>query len=226
MPLYKFDGISKTPTYIGSSVICSFLGLNVLITAAHVLKDILPDIPWYPYSENEFRPLPYIEIGILEDDYDIGICTLKSISELYDPINSITFGEFSKEDNYHHLIIGCPATTTKGSNKTIQKISFEGYLTNTSLESEYVRLKVKNEDKFVLEFQKENVFKENRTKNVFYNPYGMSGGAVLQFCDENPSLFQLVGIIIEWDPHRKNAIICTKIEKVIENFKVSRIDKT
>ena len=58
VPLYKMNKDRSIPEFVGSSVYCQFEGLGLLFTAGHVLQEIWPERPWYPYSIDTFTPLP------------------------------------------------------------------------------------------------------------------------------------------------------------------------
>jgi len=223
IPLYKEDIEEKRPVFVGTSVFINILGLNVILTAAHVIDYILPNRILYPHSENEFKELNYLEIRKLGQNYDIAICIINQTSLFYKPLGIDLIDMFKGDEQYQHLLVGCPASTTKHSNKNKQEIRFEGYLTNAASEKEYKRLKLDSTIKVVVKFQKENVFKENMKKHQFYDPYGMSGGAIFQFSEMDVTNVKLVGIITDWDKNKKNVIIGTRIEKILESFTVYKI---
>ena len=227
VPLYKMNKQKGFPEFIGTSVYFVFGPMRLLITAEHVLTDIFPDKILFPYSEDSIAELPCDGIHKHKrPDLDIGMVELKEELQMWYPLDSIFMSRFNQDEAYQHLLIGYPASSTKKSNRNRQAIELKGYLTSAAADQEYKRLNISKEDKMVLEFKKKNVFAEKRKMMTFPKPYGMSGGAVFQFHEEEPEKLFLVGIMNAWDPNRKNAIIATKIEKYTEMFKIRKIDLT
>lgn len=219
IPLYKRNHIDKRFEYVGSSVLCNFYGLQVIFTAAHVLEETKPEKPYLPYSEDEFIELPSNEIRvIIENDIDIGIAILAIDLPLYLAVDVSRIGSFCSEEKFQHILVGCPGSSTKHSDRNTQKAKIEGYITSAGEESEYMRLNVNLSEKFIVKFNKEKVYKENMKQFTFPNPNGMSGGGIFQFDETNASKFELVGIMTDWDTRKKNAIVAARIDNVLNKY--------
>jgi hypothetical protein len=219
IPLYKRNHLNKIFEYVGSSVLCNFYGLKVLFTAAHVLEETQPEKPYLAYSEDRFMELPSNEIRVIrENDIDIGIAILAIDLPLYLSVDSLKFGSFCSDEKFQHILVGCPGSGTRHSDRNTQKTKIQGYVTSASEESEYLRLNVNKKEKFIVKFNKEKVYKENMKQFTFPNPNGMSGGGIFQFDENNAGKFELVGIMTDWDPHRKNAIIAARIDNIMNKY--------
>jgi len=223
VPLYKRNHLDKIFEYVGSSVLCNIYGLKVLITAAHVLSKVQPEKLYLPYSEDKFIELPSNEIVITENDIDIGFAILAIDLPLYLSVDISKMGSFSSDEKFQHILVGCPGSSTKHSDRTTQKTTIQGYVTSASEGSEYIRLNVDMHEKLIVKFNKEKVYRENKKEFTFPNPNGMSGGGIFQFDENNAIKFELVGIMTDWDTSKKNAIIGARIDNILNKY--LRIEK-
>ncbi len=225
IPLYKWNYKINRPDFVGTSVYCNYGPIKMLYSAKHVFQEIIPDRPWYPYSTTEMRNIPFEKYIIADDEsIDIGIIQLTEELEMWKPIPFNLLSGFDNKEEYQHLLVGYPGSSTKKSTNETQKIEIKGYLTSAAKDEEYTRLKVDKSKRFVVLFKKKNVYKENLEKMTFPNPNGMSGGGVFQFNEKNPNKQYLVGIMTDWDIEQYKAIIATRIESVTDLFKIWRID--
>jgi hypothetical protein len=225
VPLYRMVGNPRRPEFIGSSVYCRFGPIQMIITAGHVLREILPERAWYPHSTEEFRELPcdsYALSKIEADDSAVGV--LNESLPMWTPIPSERFGTFDPREEYQHILYGYPGSSTKGSTPHAQRIEIKGYLTSATPPGDYTRMEVDSKLEFAVLFKKENVFKRDLKKITFPNPNGMSGGPVFQFHESNARAQHLVGVMTRWDANRKKAIIATRIETITNKFHVVRVD--
>jgi hypothetical protein len=223
VPLYRMNKEKGFPEFIGSSVYCKIGQMRLLLSAEHVLTGIYPDKILYPYSDNLIAELTCDGIHKHKNTaLDIGIVELQSELPRWMPIASTFFAEFQRKEEYQHLLVGYPASSTKKSYRLEQKIELKGYLTNAADEKEYKRLNKSPTDKLIVTFQKKKVFSRKEFKMTFPNPNGMSGGAVFQFHENTPTQLSLVGIMNEWDTQSKIAIVATRIEKYDEMLVIEK----
>ena len=227
VPLYRMAGIPPRPEFVGSSVYCRFGPVQMLLTAGHVLKSMVPDRPWYPHSDSEFRQLPCDEHHYPKRELeDSAVAPLtEGLSPMWTPLSSARFTAFSGEDGFQHFLVGYPSASTKGSTPQFQRIEIKGYLTAAAPPEEYSRLSADPRRELVVVFRKKNVYERDRKKSTFPNPNGMSGGAVFQFHESDAKTQSLVGLMTRWDVTRKRAIIAERIESVTGNFRVLRITR-
>lgn len=226
VPLYKMDLQKGRHEFVGSSVYCKFGPIMMLFSAGHVFKDILQDRAWYPYSMTEMRELPCEKYSFPNDDTnDSGIAVLNENLPMWSPITYELFSTFKQGEDYHHILVGYPGSSAKGSTSKIQKLEIKGYLTSAATNEEYSRLQVDQMKEFIVLFKKKNVYGEKHNKFMFPNPNGMSGGGVFQFHEKNPNIQFLVGIMTRWDVNKKNVIIATRIESITKLFDVVKINK-
>ncbi|WP_319560318.1 hypothetical protein [Marispirochaeta sp.] len=221
IPLYRMNYAAKRPEFVGTSVYCLYGKIRFVLTARHVFKQIIPDRPWFQYSENEMRELQFEKYIIANDnDLDVGVVVIENDIPLFNPISYTYFGTFQDSKEYQHLLVGYPGSSTKRSTRHNQRIKFQAYLTTAASNEEYNRLKVDRTKKLIVSFKKEKVYNEEHNLITFPNPNGMSGGAVFQFNENNHNQMYLVGVMTDWDVNRKNAIIATRIECIDEFFRI------
>ena len=225
IPLYRMNYELKKPEFVGSSIFCSYGPIKFIFSAKHVFEEIIPDRPWFPYSENEMSELQFEKYILANDlDLDIGIILVTNQFKLFKPISARFFGSFNESIDYQHLLTGYPSSSTKRSSKHDQRIKFQVYLTSAASNEEYSRLKVDKNKRFVVKFKKKNVYNEKKNLVTFPDPNGMSGGGVFQFNEKNHNQMNLVGLMTDWDIYKKNAIIATRIECINELFRIWKID--
>jgi hypothetical protein len=241
VPLYKVNPVAgRYPVFVGSSVYCQFGPFVMLFTAGHVLRHILPDHAIYPQplptpveeprggripllrSLVEMRAVPY-ERYVLPTNKtdDSGIIVLKSNLQFWTPLPAEGFSQFDEREEYQHVMVGYPASSTRGSIRSNQRIEIKGYLTNAAPAGEYSNVQADPTRQLVLLFKKQKVYGKNRLRVTFPNPYGMSGGAVFQFHEKSPRVQSLVGIMTEW---QGRAIVATRVEAFTSKFHIERID--
>jgi len=241
VPLYKTNQKpGRLPEFVGSSVYCQFGPFVMLLTAGHVLGAILPDNAIYPQPLNEdigepvsartpmlrarveMRGVPFERYALARDEKeDSGIIQLKSRLPWWTPIASEGFSQFDSREEYQHILVGYPASSTRGSVRSNLRIEIKGYLTSAAPDKPYSDLRADPTRQLVVLFKKEKASGKNRTRVTFPDPYGMSGGAVLQFHEKAPQKQSLVGIMTDW---RNGAIVATRIESITQKFRVTRVD--
>jgi hypothetical protein len=224
VPLYRRTLDPLGLEYIGSSTYCIFGPIRMLVSAAHVLKCILPNRAWYPYSNQESRELPCEKYAFSKNQTD-DVCIMELVADLpnWSPLPSMDFSEFNSTSEYQHILLGYPASSAKGSTAHNQHLEIKGYLTSPSPAEEYGRLGVDPNREFVVEFRKKKVFERDLHQTTFPNPNGMSGGPVLQFHEKSARIQKLVGIMNRWDLNRKKAIVATRIETITKRFSVVKV---
>ena len=241
IPLYKANPESgRPPKFVGSSIYCQFGPFVMLLTAGHVLRAILPDHAIYPQPLREdiggpestrapmlravveMRRVPFERYALAKDEReDSGIIQLTIPLPMWTPLASEGFSRFDAREEYQHVLVGYPASSTRGSVRRNQRIEIKGYLTSAAPAEQYADLRADPARQLVVLFKRQKVYGKNRARVTFPNPYGMSGGAALQFHEKSPRTQSLVGIMTDW---RGGVIVATRIESITQKFRVAKVD--
>jgi hypothetical protein len=241
VPLYKTAAEpGHLPDFVGSSVYCRFGRSLLLLTAGHVLKDIMPGSAIYPLllspkigpagsrgpmisGSAQFRGIPSEKWWSQKNDgEDAGIIELKDpLGSIWTPLRGERFARFDEREEYQHVLLGYPGSSVKGWKPDEQSIRIMGYLTSAAPAGEYAAVGAQVHQELVVLFKRQKVYGQDQSRVTFPDPHGMSGGPVVQFHEKSPRVQSLVGILTEW---HGDSIVATRIETITRHFRVVRID--
>ena len=165
----------------------------------------------------EMRRAPFDRYFFSPDEKeDSAFMILDSVLPNFAPLPEEGFSQFDERAEFQHVLVGYPASSTRGSMRERHRIEIMGYLTSAARAQEYANLQADSARQLVVLFKKWKGFGKNRVRVTFPDPYGMSGGAVLQFHEKARRTQSLVGIMTDW---RGGAIIASRIENITKRFR-------
>ena len=201
--------------HIGTSVYLHLDNRHFLITAGHVIDDVIEY--WVPVENGKFETIPGIESKfIICQTIDIAIIELSKSLILFTPLELSNIYDHTKHKVLDNTLIlmGFPCSKVKtkilSSEGKLQK-----YITQNSDNSEYKRLGVNRHIGIVIDFNQKQVICPYSGIKRFPDPHGMSGGGL--FWIENKGKYiknvptYLIGIVIEKDENNKKGIVAIKI---------------
>ena len=90
----------------------------------------------------EMRRVPFERYALAKDEReDSGIIQLKSPLPMWTPLASEGFSQFDAREEYQHVLVGYPASSTRGSVRSNQRIEIKGYLTSAAPAERYTDLR-------------------------------------------------------------------------------------
>ena len=116
----------------------------------------------------EMRRVPFDKYFLSPDEKeDSAFMILNSELAPLTPLPAEGFSQFDESQEYQHVLIGYPASSTRGSTRDHHRVELKGYLTSAAPAKDYGNLHVDSSRQLVVLFKKQKkLWKESRSHNV------------------------------------------------------------
>lgn len=222
-------------TSLGTGIFIKYDGKYFILTAAHVVKDVLIDRIYIP-SVSGSVPLIGPIVTDISDEKDVAFIALdQPLAELlcysFTPLSQEKIKTNIEDDpNYPYMMVGFPAKNVKRKDNILTYTS-DKFLLLLSKEKLYARWSRNKEVNYILDMYGAITYDGKKSK--FQQPHGMSGCGLWyigynKLNDRIQPFYYLVGIMNEIRHRPHLAFIGTKIKhltKLIDYYLAEQYDK-